>query len=400
MVRPLKRICRFAWCIVKIQFSKPAFDFLVFFQSPHLGGGHTFLKMLCDFFQENNQKVHFVFERTDFTEKVNNWVEQKALSYSLIEPVEEVYNYDGQGTLVRLLFFYRFLISSESFVYSAVRFPAKKVIVNVGWPLSYFKAFFIPRRLFYFQHVLPRHDLDRGNLLFLKVFSIFRNINFVGVSNACAFLMVKNWKIAASKIRTIHHYNFPHPPPLYESNQFLPIKKGGCVRIITASRVEEGKNPELWLRVAKKITTTFPEVEFLWAGDGSFLEQMKNESVGYNTIHWVGQVDNVASVFGSGDIYFEPSKREAFGLSILEAMSYGLPVVTTKCGGPEEIVIHGETGFLAELENENQLYDFLQDLILNKSKRLSFAEKGTIICASVFSKASWSKKLSDFILTN
>src|SRR5439155_27136085 len=48
----------------------------------------------------------------------------------------------------------------------------------------------------------------------------------------------------------------------------------------------------------------------------------------------------------AGDVFVLPCPCEAFGLAIVEAMALGRPVVAANAGGPREIVIDGETGFL------------------------------------------------------
>jgi L-malate glycosyltransferase len=49
------------------------------------------------------------------------------------------------------------------------------------------------------------------------------------------------------------------------------------------------------------------------------------------------------------DLVLQPSATESFGLVILEAMSMGVPAISTRCGGPEEVVLHGECGYLSAI---------------------------------------------------
>jgi glycosyltransferase involved in cell wall biosynthesis len=49
------------------------------------------------------------------------------------------------------------------------------------------------------------------------------------------------------------------------------------------------------------------------------------------------------------DLLVHTAKCEPFGMGIIEAMATGLPVVATRCGGPEEIIINGETGYLCNV---------------------------------------------------
>lgn len=62
---------------------------------------------------------------------------------------------------------------------------------------------------------------------------------------------------------------------------------------------------------------------------------------------FLGAQESIASLLNCADLVLQPSATESFGLSILEAMSTGVPVISTRCGGPEEVVLDGESGYLS-----------------------------------------------------
>lgn len=76
------------------------------------------------------------------------------------------------------------------------------------------------------------------------------------------------------------------------------------------------------------------------------------EDLAYNTglegrVHFVGAVNDLRPYFLSCDVLVNPSKcAEGFGLSVVEAMSCGLPVIAHDLGGPGETVVDGKTGWL------------------------------------------------------
>jgi L-malate glycosyltransferase len=66
-------------------------------------------------------------------------------------------------------------------------------------------------------------------------------------------------------------------------------------------------------------------------------------------VMFLGAQESVASLINCADLALQPSASESFGLSILEAMSTGVPVISTRCGGPEEVVLDGQSGYLSEV---------------------------------------------------
>ena len=61
---------------------------------------------------------------------------------------------------------------------------------------------------------------------------------------------------------------------------------------------------------------------------------------------------------------------ETFGMTILEAMSYGIPVIAPPVGGPAEIVQDGENGYTADVRNTQQMDVLLQQLATQSAERV------------------------------
>jgi len=64
------------------------------------------------------------------------------------------------------------------------------------------------------------------------------------------------------------------------------------------------------------------------------------------SVHFLGKIDSVAPLLAAADLFVLPSNSESFGLSALEALASGTPVIGTKAGGLPEVVRDGETGVL------------------------------------------------------
>lgn len=82
----------------------------------------------------------------------------------------------------------------------------------------------------------------------------------------------------------------------------------------------------------------------------------------------------IAPWFQASDIYVAPQRWEGFGLTPLEAMSCGVPVVATRVGAFEDLVVPGQTGFLVPPEDLEQLIASTDKLMSDTTLRQSMAE--------------------------
>jgi N-acetyl-alpha-D-glucosaminyl L-malate synthase BshA len=65
-----------------------------------------------------------------------------------------------------------------------------------------------------------------------------------------------------------------------------------------------------------------------------------------NSVSFLGKLDQIAPLLAAADLFLLPSASESFGLSALEALASGVPVVGSNAGGLPEVVRDGETGIL------------------------------------------------------
>jgi glycosyltransferase involved in cell wall biosynthesis len=69
-----------------------------------------------------------------------------------------------------------------------------------------------------------------------------------------------------------------------------------------------------------------------------------------------------------------PSQSESFGLSALEAMACGVPVISSSVGGLPELIIHNETGFIAEIGDIDRMARYTIELLNNPKKYKIFSQ--------------------------
>jgi glycosyltransferase involved in cell wall biosynthesis len=84
-------------------------------------------------------------------------------------------------------------------------------------------------------------------------------------------------------------------------------------------------------------------------------------------VKFFGEGADVAEVLQGSDVFLLPSETESFGLGALEAMACGGPVVASNVGGLPEVVLDGETGFLAPVGNPDEMAKQVRRLLTDEN---------------------------------
>ena len=143
-------------------------------------------------------------------------------------------------------------------------------------------------------------------------------------------------------------------------------------KIGTMCRLVEKKGIGQLIKLFKEI----PDMDLVIAGDGPLMEYFKKLAHGHNNIKLLGWVENKKNFFSQIDLFCSSSKIEPFGLVLLEAMARGVPVISTNCDGPNDIIKHDYNGILFNKDNFNELRDNLYKLKNNLSLRKKIIKNG------------------------
>ena len=126
--------------------------------------------------------------------------------------------------------------------------------------------------------------------------------------------------------------------------------------------------------VQKKIPS-----KLLLVGDGpdrSSCENLSRELKLEDRVMFLGKQAELVELLSASDLFLMPSQSESFGLSALEAMSCGVPVVSSSVGGLPELNVHGETGYIAEIGDVERMAKYAIELLTNDTRREMFAKAG------------------------
>lgn len=85
----------------------------------------------------------------------------------------------------------------------------------------------------------------------------------------------------------------------------------------------------------------------------------------YQQLRIMGQVEHPETILPYADLFILPSESESFGLGAAEAMSCGVPVIGTRCGGLAEVIDDGVNGFLVPIGNYQQIAERAVQILKN-----------------------------------
>ena len=158
--------------------------------------------------------------------------------------------------------------------------------------------------------------------------------------------------------------------------------KNEKIKIGVLGRISMQKAPWVFASVAKRILASRSDVEFVWIGGGEEEDVKKLETVGVAVTGMLDRTD-VLTLVPELDIFFQTSAYEGLSLALLEAQASGVPAVVTKIPGNDEVVQHGETGFVGESEDE--LFNFLEQLIDSEELRTKLGKQAKAYTEKNFS---------------
>ena len=132
----------------------------------------------------------------------------------------------------------------------------------------------------------------------------------------------------------------------------------------------------LWVEIAWHIGT----IGFIWYFVHRYRMQsyhsrlVKELKLGDN-VYFLGEQDHLEPLFFCADLFLLPSEQESFGLTALEAMACGVPVICAETGGLPEVISHGETGFLFPIGEIRKMAENAVNLLRDPERHELFRNK-------------------------
>lgn len=144
--------------------------------------------------------------------------------------------------------------------------------------------------------------------------------------------------------------------------------------ILHASNFRKIKRIGDVIHIFKKLNDVIPS-RLLLVGDGPerpVAESLCRDLNLCDDIRFVGKQQDMEEIFAIADLFLLPSEYESFGLSALEAMAGGAPVVATNVGGLPEIITQGVNGFMGNVGDTDQMARYAIDILKDENTFNSF----------------------------
>lgn len=167
-------------------------------------------------------------------------------------------------------------------------------------------------------------------------------------------------------------------------------------------RLAHNKGVDVLLRAAAQVNQQHPECHWLIVGDGAEKAQLQHiaERAGLaRKVHFVGNVprDAVYGAMKGFDIAVVPSREEGFGLTALEAMACGVPLVASGVDALREVVQDGETGVLFTPGDADALTVILMQLLAFQEQRQALAVAATRHAEATYGRQAFLRKISNLL---
>lgn len=146
--------------------------------------------------------------------------------------------------------------------------------------------------------------------------------------------------------------------------------------LVTSGRLVSQKGYESLLEVCNKLNNDKLDYELWVLGEGWARPKLEEliDKYKLNNVKLLGFKENPYKYIKQGDLFVCSSKNEGFSLVIAEAMILGLPVISTNCSGPNELLNFGEYGFMVE-NTEEDLYRGLKGILENEERLRYYSKK-------------------------
>ena len=209
---------------------------------------------------------------------------------------------------------------------------------------------------------------------------LYRKVDrIVGISEGVRQdILSSNWGLQGEKVETILNGldfdSFLKDMTKEEARKGLLADTIGGFWFGTAGRLSPVKNQKTLIAAFAKVAERHADAHLLIAGKGELEEELRNQVIQLRLqgqVHFLGFQKDMFRVLRALDAFVLPSLREGFGLSLVEAMAAGLPVIGARVGGIPEIFGEHDLGQMINPTDVSDMADAMSRMVESPPERLA-----------------------------
>ena len=336
------------------------------------GGTYTFLKKLIKLHYELDINTSMLLENN----KRSIEIEKLCLRFNV-----ELYYCSNRSKLFVFPYFsllyelYIYLIYIRRIRHNILIISNVSVNLNLGY-------FINSDRVVFFTHSFPDKCLSILSS-FMRIFTKFLNTRkqVVAVS-----------KYAKTRIVNLMGFNSNYVNIIYNSfdKKYLDLIYNDKLNVVlTVGLMTPIKNPIVWLKVVQNVSSKLSNVKFVWIGSHSgqkdYLNHLAKQMNLDKYVELHEYTVRTKYFYNNASVYFQPSIMENHSISVVEAMSAGLPCVVSNVGGMPESVIEDKTGFLCDPSDVHSYSNRIIKLLNDRDLAYKLGFNGRIRAKRLFS---------------
>ena len=224
------------------------------------------------------------------------------------------------------------------------------------------------KEIFYYEFGRPVADL--GSLVEKMIYKAYTGCPIVAVSSSTAN------DLYGLGINREHVHIIP--PACSIAGSKVPLEDRESMTIACVARMMRYKGLDLALGIFRDLLEKLPSARLELAGSGPHENELRElvTTLGLSDrVHFFGRVSDFDKIklYQSSRVLLNPSIREGYGMSVIEANSFGTPAVGWDVAGMRDSVINGSTGLLAPFPDKEAMSKNLETMLTNDEiwRRLS-----------------------------
>ena len=185
------------------------------------------------------------------------------------------------------------------------------------------------------------------------------------------------------------------------SRVYSNIHREGGLKILYVGKVEPRRNVVMIVEIVRRIKEKVPNVQLYIIGSGNeeYIQKVKTNIFKFDLVDnvtWEYSMEqkHLGEIYKMADIFLLPTEYEIFGMVLLEAMYYGMLVLTTNNGGAKTLIRNGKNGFVLAKNDIDAWVEIIENYYYKKNEFKNIKEEAQ---RTVKNKFTWDALVNNFI---